>query len=535
MSVFNSISNKVMLGFAAILLLVLITSSFMYRESSMIYEQKEYFSQQALPALNDAESVSAIMSALQIAAFGLYSTSVSSEAFAEQVALYDADLNTLIAKLSRLDFVKKIGLEEDIQSVWSEVAILQEIMSRGRIDWDGARRQLDKIQEVVGLFNDKLDAVNDEASRLASEASDNISSEIATLRGLIIFSVLAIVLITALGFVYSRKIIVKPMSDLSERLDRIAANNDLSRDVQVFSGDEIGVAASSMNKLLHTFRNGNQAIQKSAAEMLTSVEKLNGSAQLSESQVVTFAEHIHELLQKIDTLESSIEVSANRSLGASEMARTGAEQVRQGAKNVSATSNSIATLARDVEHSAEMLLSLKNAGDKVGSVVKTIADIAEQTNLLALNAAIEAARAGESGRGFAVVADEVRTLASRTHESTHEINTILDTIVGSITSTVTTMDSNKVKANESVALVEDTVASLEAIKDTVIALSNENQDLSDLAQDITNDAGVMRRSVDKIGQASTGVQDSSKETRAAANELSDISVLLNDMAKRFKV
>jgi len=92
-----------------------------------------------------------------------------------------------------------------------------------------------------------------------------------------------------------------------------------------------------------------------------------------------------------------------------------------------------------------------------------------------------------------------------------------------------------VKANESVELVEDTVASLEAIKDTVIAISNENHDLAELAQDLKNDAGVMRGSVDHIDQASTGVQNSSKDTRAAADELSDISVLLNDMAKRFKV
>lgn len=217
------------------------------------------------------------------------------------------------------------------------------------------------------------------------------------------------------------------------------------------------------------------------------------------------------------------------------MARTGADQVKQGAENVSRTSQSIATLAKDVEKSAEMLLNLKNAGDKVGSVVKTIADIAEQTNLLALNAAIEAARAGESGRGFAVVADEVRTLASRTHESTHEINTILDTIVASISSTVITMDSNKAKANESVDLVETTVGSLDEIKQTVMALSSENNDLADLAQNIKANATAMRASVDAIGDASDGVQATSQETRGTARELSDISIALNKVARQFKV
>lgn len=535
MSLFNSISNKVMLGYSAILLLVIITAGFLYHESSMISEQKEYFSAQTLPTLRDVENASANLSALQIAAFGLYSTSVTSEEFESRADSYQSNINQLIQKLSRLAYVKSIGLQNEANLVWTEVDALQNIMSADRINWDGARNQLESIQQSVAAFSDKLDKVNTQAGKLAEEASENISNEISMMRGLIIFSVLSIVLITILGFVFSRQGIVKPMSELSSQLDNIVVQNDLSKDIEVGSSDEIGIAASSVNKLLTAFRSGNSEIQKSASVMLTSVEKLNQSAKLSDSQVLTFSEQVRELLQKIDSLESCIEVSANRSLSASEMARTGADQVKQGAKNVSATSESIATLARDVEKSAEMLLNLKNAGDKVGSVVKTIADIAEQTNLLALNAAIEAARAGESGRGFAVVADEVRTLASRTHESTHEINTILDTIVASISSTVITMDSNKVRANESVGLVETTVSSLEEIKDTVIALSNENQDLSELAQDIKSNANTMRSSVDQIGKASAGVRDTSQETRTASNKLSDVSLSLNNVANRFKV
>src|SRR5262249_41669892 len=65
--------------------------------------------------------------------------------------------------------------------------------------------------------------------------------------------------------------------------------------------------------------------------------------------------------------------------------------------------------------------SLRDAVDKIGSVVGLISDIAAQTNLLALNATIEAARAGEAGKGFAVVASEVKTLATQTSKATEEI------------------------------------------------------------------------------------------------------------------
>ena len=65
--------------------------------------------------------------------------------------------------------------------------------------------------------------------------------------------------------------------------------------------------------------------------------------------------------------------------------------------------------------------SLRDAVEKIGSVVGLISDIAAQTNLLALNATIEAARAGEAGKGFAVVASEVKSLATQTSKATEEI------------------------------------------------------------------------------------------------------------------
>ena len=535
MFVLNSISNKVMLGYAAITIVVIITASFLIYESSTISQQKEHFSTDTLPVLRDAEATAANLSALQLASYALYSTSITDSEFADRARKYEVNLDSLITKLSRLNYVKALSLGEERDKVWQEVSRLQQIMSADRVDWDEARSQLANIEGTVNTFSNKLKQVNEQASELAKDASANISAEIALMRVFLLVSVAVTIGITFAGFIFARRGIVNPIVEFSHGLDSMVATSDISNNITVQSRDEIGVAASSINTLVSAFRSGNREIQSSASVMLNSIEQLQQSAELSDSQVLTFARQVKELLNTIDGLEDTIQISASRSLSASEMARIGADQVKQGAENISKTSKSIATLAGDVEKSAEMLLNLKNAGDKVGSVVKTIADIAEQTNLLALNAAIEAARAGESGRGFAVVADEVRTLASRTHESTHEINTILDSIVASISSTVVTMDSNKIKANESVDLVESTVGSLDEIKQTVIALSNENNDLAELAQNIKADATTMRSSVDEIGEASTGVQASSHKTRDTAHELSDISSTLNQVVNRFKV
>ena len=534
-SLWNSISKKVMIGYAAILVLLLATAFLVSQKNVQIEQTNKDFSQSTLPTLRAFEQTQSALNALHINAYALYGTTLSLNEYQKRIAEHQKQLNQSLESLKQLEALTESSLREQLKEINQSLKSLEATMSSAHIDWDVARSHLSQLQQEMDVFQTTMTRSKTSIVLAAQDGAKHISQQLASMNLLTLGSVLLISIITCLAFFLSQRQIAVPIKTLSKTLDNIADQKDLTHDVYCVSNDEIRTAANSINELLLEFRKGNIEIRASSDYLNESAEKLNDTATVSDEQVLKFSNFLDDLLEKISKLENSIEETAVRTMNASDMGRKGAEQVKNGAENVNKTTISIARLAKDVDKSAEMLLNLQNAGDQVSSVVSTIAQIAEQTNLLALNAAIEAARAGESGRGFAVVADEVRTLASRTHESTHEINNILDTIVGSISSTVTSMESNKSKANDAVALAESTVASLNIIQETVISLSQENHELARLEQVTKTDAQKMKNSVDDIQSASQQLTQSSYDTRSAAGSLIELSNDLKKIVNRFKV
>ena len=147
-----------------------------------------------------------------------------------------------------------------------------------------------------------------------------------------------------------------------------------------------------------------------------------------------------------------------------------------------------------------ILTDFKEEFGKVKTETGTINNISSQTNLLALNASIEAARAGEAGRGFSVVADEIRNLSDGTKQSSASIMGALD-VLGA------TSDNMTVSVERIIELIAKTVEKIEAVYESVSAISSDSVVLGTNVNNINQSIGEVETSNLQLVENMNSVND----------------------------
>ncbi|MBY0416653.1 MAG: hypothetical protein K2W88_01145, partial [Pararheinheimera sp.] len=400
---------------------------------------------------------------------------------------------------------------------------------------DLARERLADLTRQATVLAKRLDELRSEVAAEANAGSIAIAEQLS-LSFVVIVSLLSVLVLVALGaFMLAQRQIAIPIQQLSGQITQLAQQRDLTVQFNSQQQGELGLMSGSLTTLLQVFSSGMLDVRGAIGRIGVAVTELSSSTDVSAHSVQNLQQDIVRLVDLMQQLEQQMLQSVDYSASAASHAQQGAKQLAQAQLEVKQSSESIHTLAKDIETTASMLLTLKAAGDQVSTVVKTIADIAAQTNLLALNAAIEAARAGESGRGFAVVADEVRTLATRTHQSTVEINSMLETIVRSIQSAVVTMGSNQQQAAQSVVLSLALVDTLQQSRAAILQLAEVSQQSAAIASEAQQDVAHIRGKVQQFRQLGDQVLSGNTQIGLAAQSMTELADQLSVTVSQFKL
>jgi methyl-accepting chemotaxis protein len=327
----------------------------------------------------------------------------------------------------------------------------------------------------------------------------------------------------ALFLLVTRSITV-PVRDSVAAFKRFA-EGDLTRRLEVTSGDEMGELRGAVNGLIDKLRSmigemetcstqltgASGALTQTAGQLAARAEETTGqsgsvaaAAEEMATNMRTMAASTEQMLANVRTVSNSVEQM---------MAAIG--EVAHSAEKAAGVASDAAEL---VQTSSTKVGQLGQAATEIGAVIELIQDIAEQTNLLALNATIEAARAGDAGKGFAVVATEVKQLARQTGEATENIRRRIEAI-----------QTSAQEAVRAITEISDVVGKVNDVSRT-IASAVEEQSITtrEIAQNVSHAsnsaeavaAGIAEtaRAAQEVTRNIAGVDRNARQTAADADE-----------------
>jgi methyl-accepting chemotaxis protein len=514
MNWFNNlkIARKLILSFAAVIILTVILGVFAIRELKAVNQASTDMASNWLPTIKAAQAIQASLPRMRISELQMITAANPAERedalkaiksrleiLAKQRATYEKQISEAEEKLVYEKFSKNFASYLEINRK------LADISGEGREEDARAMFKGDSNKTFRSMLEnmDEIVKINDAGSaRSDQDASDVFDAARKWIIGLLVaIVVIAFALAAAVARAISR-----PLNEAVSVAERVA-QGDLTVEIQSHSKDETGM-------LMHSLRAMNDSLHKIVCEVRTGTDAITTASQ-------EIATGNLDLSSRTEQQAGSLEETASAMEELTSTVKQNADNARQ-ANQLAASASDIASQGGEVVHQVvQTMEGITESSSRIADIISVIDGIAFQTNILALNAAVEAARAGEQGRGFAVVASEVRSLAQRSASAAKEIKQLIDDSVEKV-------GAGSQLVERAGATMSEVVASVRRVTDVVAEISAASHEQSTGIEEINRAITQM----DEVTQQNAALVE---EAAAAAQSLQDQAGRLTQVVSVFKI
>ncbi len=295
----------------------------------------------------------------------------------------------------------------------------------------------------------------------------------------------------------AKKALENKVKDLSEILERVGQGDFTIRGVVSGTEDTMDVLTGRINETL-----------KAIVSLITQVKShiilvIRGIMQIS---------HGNQSL----SLRTQQQASAMEEISATlEQLVTNTTENLKNTRHADSLSKEAVNVALEgvgqVEKTAQAMVEMSDASQKIVEMMELINEITFQTNLLSINAAVEAARAGEQGRGFAVVANEIRDLAKRSGSASKHIQALVREIMDKVTSSEKWVDE---------------------LKNGLAGIVNTSQQVSDALGEVSQGTEESSRGIEQINQRTQDLSDVNEKNVYFVDEIAQETQKLTEKAEQ---
>ena len=371
------------------------------------------------------------------------------------------------------------------------------------------------------------------------------------LAGIIILIVSVIVVFVLIGR------LKHGFTTLNDKICDIAdGSGDLSKNIEVDSGDEFEVIANNMNIFIGQIRNIVLSVKDSVESSVSASNELSeiaghasdtigtlssaiagvtDGASRQTQDVADASDNVSEIVSRLSQMSETIDVAENFT----NSMNTNSGKVSD---SFNILINAIQNSMKELEDVTREISTVGASVEVVISAANVINEIAEQTNLLSLNASIEAARAGEAGRGFAVVAGEIGDLAVQSNDSAASIKKIMDelkvqtstaiTLVKKLNSVMSEQEKTSTDSREYLKTLFDDIANTKenfdtirkntsGIKDACDVLNGTIASLSSISKENASSAEITAEAFAKMSEIIGSVSEKAASIKTCSNDLGE--------------